>query len=329
MAMTPLHPEADEMRAIVLAAFDAPLELQRRAVPPARTPDETVLRVLACGICHSDLHVVEGLFGSELPLVLGHEIVAQDERLGNVLVYAPWGCGECRFCLATDEMLCPDGREAGLYQDGGYAEFVRVPARRYLYPIGDLDPVQSAPLACAGLTSYRAVKHARSRLGRGSRALVLGAGGLGQYAIQYLRLLTDASVDAGDPSSVKRERALDLGAQHSAAPEELDGPYTAVLDFVGSGDSLAHAARLVDREGMAVVVGLFGGRVPFGVGAVPHEAHFLTSIWGSRNELAELIELAQRERLRYTIDTMALEQAQQAHDLIRSGQARGRIVLTP
>ena len=102
-----------------------------------------------------------------------------------------------------------------------------------------------------------------------------------------------------------------------------------MLDFVGAEDSLAHAARLVDRQGVAIVIGLFGGRIPFGLGAVPHEAHFLSSIWGSRDELAELIELAQRERLEYTIDTMPLEQAQAAHDLIRSGQARGRIVLLP
>jgi alcohol dehydrogenase, propanol-preferring len=80
---------------------------------------------------------------------------------------------------------------------------------------------------------------------------------------------------------------------------------------------------------VAIVIGLFGGRVPFGLGAVPHEAHFLSSIWGSRDELAELIELAQRERLDYTIDTMPLEQAQEAHDLVRRGEARGRIVLVP
>jgi alcohol dehydrogenase, propanol-preferring len=288
-----------------------------------------VLRVLACGVCHSDLHVVESLFASELPLVLGHEIVAADEQLGNVLVYAPWGCGECRFCRASEEMICPDGREAGLYQDGGYAEYIRVPARRYLYPIGDLDPVQAAPLGCGGLTPYRAVKQARPWLDAGSRVLVLGAGGLGQFAIQFLRLMTDAVVDAGDPSPVKRERALELGAEAAAAPEELEGPYRAVLDFVGSEDSLSHAARLVDRQGVAIVVGLYGGRVPFGIGAVPHEAHFLSSIWGSRDELAELIALARRERLEYTIETMPLEQAQRAHDLLRSGQARGRIVLTP
>lgn len=287
------------------------------------------MRVLACGVCHSDLHVVEGRFGTDLPLVLGHEIVAADEQLGNVLVYAPWGCGECRFCRAGEEMICPDGREAGLYQDGGYAEYVRVPARRYLYPIGELDPVQAAPLGCGGLTPYRAVKHARRWLDPGSRVLVLGAGGLGQFAIQFLRLMTDAVVEVGDPSELKRERALELGASAAAAPDELEGAYRAVLDFAGSDDSLGHAARLVDRQGVAIVVGLYGGRVPFGIGAVPHEAHFLSSIWGSRDELAELIELAQRERLEYTIDTMPLEQAQRAHELVRSGQARGRLVLTP
>ena len=317
------------MRAVVLRAFNQPLELQEREIPSARNADESVVRVLACGVCHSDLHVAEEHFGSPLPLVLGHEIVAEDEQLGNVLVYAPWGCGECRFCRATEEMICPNGREAGLFQDGGYAEYMRVPARRYLYPIGDLDPVQAAPLGCGGLTPYRAVKHAREWLRPGSRALVLGAGGLGQFGIQYLRLMTDAEVHVGDPSAQKRERGLALGATEAAVPEELDGPYTAVLDFVGSEDSLAHAARLVDREGIAIVIGLFGGRIPFGVGAVPHEARFMSSIWGSRDELAELIALAQREPLDYTIDTMPLERAQEAHDLIRAGQARGRIVLQP
>ncbi len=317
------------MRAVVLRAFNAPLELEEREIPTSRNGDESVLRVLACGVCHSDLHVVEDHFGSELPLVLGHEIVAEDDQLGNVLVYAPWGCGECRFCRATEEMICPNGREAGLFQDGGYAEYLRVPSRRYLYAIGDLDPVQAAPLGCGGLTPYRAVKTARSWLGPGSRALVLGAGGLGQFGIQFLKLMSDAEVHVGDPSHQKREQALVLGADEAAAPDDLEGPYNAVLDFVGAEDSLAHAAELVDRQGVAMVIGLFGGRIPFGLGAVPHEAHFLSSIWGSRDELAELIDLANRERLQYTIDTMPLEQAQEAHDLIRSGRARGRIVLTP
>src|SRR5207244_5495389 len=112
-----------------------------------------------------------------------------------------------------------------------YAEFVLVPARRYLYPIGDLDPVEAAPLGCGGLTPYRAVKHARDWLGPGSRALVLGAGGLGQFGIQYLRLLTDATVHAGDPSAQKRERARGLVAEGAGAPGGRGGPSTALLAF--------------------------------------------------------------------------------------------------
>jgi propanol-preferring alcohol dehydrogenase len=317
------------VRAVVLRSFHESLELEERGLPAAHGDDEVVGRVLACGVCHSDLHVVDGLFSSPLPLVLGHEITAEVDGYGSVLVYTPWGCGRCRFCEASEEMICPSGREAGLFQDGGYAEYVRIPSRRYLYPLGDLDPVSAAPLGCGGLTAYRAVKHARPFLVPASRALVLGAGGLGQYAVQYVRLLTDAAVDVGDLSAEKRERALELGAEGAADPAELDGPYTTVLDFVGSDDSLGHAARLVDRQGIAIVVGLFGGRIPFGFGAVPHEARFMSSVWGSRDELAELLDLARRERLESAIETMPLEEAQEAHRRVRAGEARGRIVLVP
>jgi propanol-preferring alcohol dehydrogenase len=226
-------------------------------------------------------------------------------------------------------MICPNGREAGMFQDGGYAEYVLVPSRRFIYPIGDLDPVAAAPLGCGGLTAYRAVKHALPWLHAGARALVLGAGGLGQFGIQYVRLLSDAAVAAGDPSAQKRERALELGAEAAADPAELEGPFEVVLDFVGSDESLARAAQLVDRKGLVEVIGLFGGRIPFGLGAVPHEARFMSSIWGSRNELAELIALAQREELQYTLETLPLEQAQTAHDRLRRGEARGRLVLVP
>jgi propanol-preferring alcohol dehydrogenase len=317
------------VRAVVLPAFKAPLELEERPVPQP-SDGQVLVRVLACGVCHSDLHVVEGYFSSSpLPLVLGHEIAGELPDGRRVLVYTPWGCGECRFCQATEEMICPDGREAGMFQDGGYAEYVLVPAQRYIYPIGDLDPVTAAPLGCGGLTAYRAVMHARPWLGKGSRALVLGAGGLGQFGIQLVRLLTDGSVVAGDPSGAKRERAVELGAEAAADPAELEGPFDAVLDFVGSEETLRRAAQLVDRKGAVIVIGLFGGRIPFGLGAVPHEARFFSSIWGSRDQLAELIALAQREPLEYTVEALPLEQAQQAHDRLRAGQARGRLVLVP
>src|SRR2546430_246934 len=188
------------MRAVVLRSFNSPLELEEREAPAPRNEDERVVRVLACGVCHSDLHVVENFFGSELPIVLGHEIVASDDELGNVLVYTPWGCGECRFCRRSEEMICPDAREAGIFQDGGYAEYVRVPARRYLYPIGDLDPVEAAPLGCGGLTPYRAVKHARARLRPGPPAPLLGAGGPRPFGGPDRRLPSHAAPPAGAPA---------------------------------------------------------------------------------------------------------------------------------
>jgi propanol-preferring alcohol dehydrogenase len=216
-----------------------------------------------------------------------------------------------------------------MFQDGGYAEYMLVPYGRYLFPIGDLDPIQAAPLGCGGLTAYRAVKHALPFLASGTRALVIGAGGLGQFAIQYLRLLSDATVCVGDTSEQKRARALELGAEAAASPAELDAPFDVVIDFVAAQDTLEHAARLVDRKGLLEAVGLHGGRIPFGLGAVPHEARLMSSIWGSLAELGELIALAQREPLAYTIETLPLEDAQAAHDRLRSGNAKGRLVLVP
>jgi propanol-preferring alcohol dehydrogenase len=314
---------------MVLDEFGGKLRLEERPAPEP-SGDGTLVRITAAGVCHSDLHVVDGHFSTTpLPLVLGHEIAGEAGDLGPVLLYTPWGCGECRFCAAGEEMICPNGRELGLFQDGGYAEYVAVPHRRYLFPIGELDPVQAAPLCCGGLTAYRAVKHSRPWLAPGARALVIGAGGLGQYAIQYLRLMSDAAVWVADVSSRKRARALELGAELAVSPDELEGPIEAVLDFVGSDETLALGAAAVDRKGFLAVVGLFNGRIPFGLGAVPHEAHFMSSIWGSLEDFGELVALAQREPLQYTVEALPLEQAQDAHDRLRRGEAEGRLVLVP
>lgn len=327
------------MKAVELQAVGAGLVVTDRP-RPAAPEGGTVIDVTACGVCHSDVHVVDGVYPSPLPLVLGHEVTGVHPDLGPVIVYAPWGCGRCRFCLAGEEMLCPDGREAGIFADGGYAEAMAVPDPRYLHPLDGLDPVTSAPLACGGLTAFRAVKHALPTLraaGADARAphrvIVLGAGGLGQFAIQYLRLMTDAEVVVGDPSPAKQARAVELGARVAAAPDDLidqdTGPATVVIDFAGADQSLAAAARLVARQGMVVVVGLYGGRIPFGLGAVPHEARFMSSIWGSPAELDELLALARREHIEHTVEVMALADAELAHQRLRRGEVAGRVVLVP
>lgn len=322
------------MRAVVLPASNAPLQL----VHDHQEPDADgglVLDVTACGVCHSDIHVADGDFGKEPPIILGHEVTGVHAEMGPVMLYAPWGCKQCSECEQGLEMICSNSTEAGLFTDGGYAERLRIPAIDYLTPLDGLDPVNAAPLACGGLTAYRAVLHGVDRLrerGDRARALVIGAGGLGQYALTCLRLLTDAHVTALDLSAVKQEIALGYGA-HEATGELVHEPspgdrYDLVLDFIGAASTLAIAGAHVAKRGVVAVVGLGGGTIPFGFGAVPLEATFVASVWGSRTELDDLLDLARREpSVVHPVEVLPLSEAQTAHDRLRAGDVRGRMVL--
>ena len=320
------------MRAVVLSAPGQPLGVLE--VPdPVPAAGEAVIDVLACGICHSDLHAAAGDYATKLPVILGHEVAARHDRLGPVLVYACWGCRkpDCWACASHQEMICPNATEAGLLRDGGYAERMLVPDEDYLIPLGDLDPAHAAPLACGGLTAYRAIDHTLATLGSTTRprALVIGAGGLGQFGLQFLKIRSSAEVVVVDASPEKRAHALTLGADAAVAPGEVEGSFTAVVDFVGAEATLQTARDHVRRQGIAVVVGLYGGTIPFGFGAVPHEARFMTSVWGTRDQLADLVALAQEHDLHSEVETIPLDSAQAAHDRLHAGQVSGRFVLVP
>ena len=319
------------MRAVLLEAPNTALRLVEDHREPEAVGGE-VIDVTACGVCRSDLHIVDGDVPSPMPLILGHEVTGMHPRLGPVIVYAPWGCGRCEHCTGGLEMICAEVREAGVFADGGYAQRMRVPGAAHLAPLGDLDPVVSAPLACAGLTAYRAVTQGLDTLrrpGRRRRALVIGAGGLGQYAVRYLRLLTEVEVTVLDRSPAKRSTALARGAHSVFGPADELPQSDFVVDFVGSEATLNAAARAVARLGLVTVVGLGGGRIPFGFSAVPHEARLMTSVWGSRVQLDELLALAAREpSVLNPVETLRLEDAQSAHDRLRAGKVEGRIVLT-
>jgi alcohol dehydrogenase, propanol-preferring len=319
------------VNAAVLRRVGAPLRLEDRPAPQPRG-EEVLVRVRGAGVCHSDLHMIDGLIpGLPLPRVLGHEIAGEADGLGAVLVYASWGDGTCSWCRRGEEQLCARAAEPGWARDGGYAEAVVVPSRRYLLPLGDLDPVRAAPLADAGVTAYRAVRRVRPWLADGGTAVVLGAGGLGQFAIQFLRRAGDAQVVAVDPDQAKRDQAHRLGADHAAAAADDLEPAAAaaVLDLVGSDATMAEAARLVRPTGVVMVVGEAGGRLPFGFGAVPHEAHLTTSVWGSHRDLAAVVELARAGALRWEVEVLPLHRVNEALERLRRGQVRGRLVLTP
>lgn len=320
------------MRAVSLTAPGSPLVVSE--VPePVAPAGGAVIDVLACGICHSDLHAAAGDYPTTLPVILGHEIAGRHPELGPVLVYACWGCRQpdCWACSSGQEMICPNATEAGLFRDGGYAERMAVPDVGYLVPLGDLDPAQAAPLACGGLTAYRAVDHTLATLAAATspRALVIGAGGLGQFGLQWLKLRSDATVTVVDASAEKRALALELGADAVAAPGEVEGTFTSVIDFVGAEPTLATARDHVARQGLVVVVGLYGGTIPFGFGAVPHEARFMTSVWGTLDQMREMVALAQKHSLHSPIEIIGLDGIAQAHERLHRGEVSGRFVITP
>ena len=318
------------MKSVVLVEANKPLVIEEREIPSVG-PGEEIIKVIACGVCHSDIHVADGHFGGPLPMVLGHEVVGEHAELGRVLLYAPWGCRQpdCRQCNAGLEMICANSHEAGVVDDGGYTEYMRVPSRDYLIPIGDLDPASTAPLACGGLTAFRAVKRTLPHLNvPGAKAVIIGAGGLGQFAIQFMKKLANVELTVLDMSDDKLAVATELGADHAVKKLPDGVKYDAIIDFVGAKPTMEAAAGAVNRQGILVVVGLAGGRLEFGVGVIPSEAVLTTSIWGSLEELKELLEFVRTEGVEHVVETMPLEDAQEALDRLRRGEIRGRVVLT-
>ena len=341
------------MRAVRLDAPGRPLRVED--VPqPEPSGTEVRIRVAGCGVCHTDLHIVDGTQTRvELPLTLGHEVAGWIDAVGTeadlpaaglaigaaVVVHGGWGCGSCRECASGAEQRCPDGRSPGFQADGGYAEMMLVPHPRHLAELGGLDPIAAAPLADAGLTSYRAVQRARPWLASGTRVLVVGAGGLGQFALQYLRLLPDGHgelfVVVAERSSGRLERATELGADAglldpgaAAATASLGGPADVVLDFVGSDETLAMAAEVIAPDGLVMLVGEAGGHLEVGFERLAVEAWVTTTAWGSIDELREVVRLAQGGQVRLDVEVLDLADASAAHARLRDGDVSGRLVLT-
>jgi alcohol dehydrogenase, propanol-preferring len=317
------------MKAARLHEFGKALALEEVPLPRVEG-DEVLVRVHGAGVCHTDLHIAAGSYPDlPLPRVLGHEISGFADGIGDVLVYASWGCGTCPHCREGEEQLCPEAAEAGWLRDGGYAEYVRVPSRRYLLPLQGLDPIRAAPLADAGVTPLRAVRRIASGLAEQDRAVVIGIGGLGQFALQYLRILTRARIVAVDRDPRKLAIARALGCAEAVEPERLELEAAAVLDFVGSDETLTLAARVVRRGGIVAQIGEGGGRLCAGIGHYPHEAAFTTSIWGSLADLRDTLDLARRGQVRWEVERLPLASVNEALDRLRRGDVRGRLVLTP
>ncbi len=343
------------MRAIRLHAPGEALRVEEVPMPdPIGT--EVRIRVGGAGVCHTDLHIVDGTQRRvELPVTLGHEVAGWIDAAGagaelplrrlhlapgdSVVVHGGWGCGECRECRAEQEQRCAESRAPGFQADGGYAEAMVVPHPRHLVALHGLDPVRAAPLADAGVTPYRAVRRAGPWLTAGSRVLLIGCGALGQFALQFLRLVDrgdDLLVGVRELDARRLERATELGADIALLDgdahmvrDALGGPADVVFDFVGGETTLALAAAVVAPGGLVMLVGEAGGALSFSFDGPPLESWLTTVAWGSAAELREVVGLAERGRLHWNVETMPLSDAATAHARLRAGDVDGRLVLEP
>jgi propanol-preferring alcohol dehydrogenase len=329
-----------------------PLRIENVPIPePAGA--EVRIRVAGCGICRTDLHIVDGIQSRvRLPLTLGHEVAGWIEAAGSearlataglelgqpVVVAGGWGCGTCADCLAGAEQRCPTGTSPGFQRDGGYAEAMLVPHARHLLPLGDLDPVRAGPLADAAATTYRAVLRALPWLGPGARVLMFGGGGLGQFALQHLRLSAGADfrIALVEPDARRREVGRTLGADVAlpdAAPDAVTdaiaGAPIAVFDLVGTDATLTAATTLVAPGGVIMLVGEAGGRLVAGFDTLPIEAWLTTTAWASRDDLAHVVEMARAGRLVWEVEQAPLAEANAAIDRVRAASQPGRVVLVP
>jgi len=219
------------------------------------------------------------------------------------------------------------------------AEYMLVPNARFLVPIGDLDPVQAAPLADAALTPYHAIAKSQARLSPGSTAVVIGIGGLGQMAVQLLKATTGARVIALDTDERKLASARKLGADIAmrSDPSAIDAirkatdgvGATLVLDMVGAEATLVTGAKSLSTEGRLVIIGLATGTLPVSFFALPYGAEVATSYWGTATELMDLVALARAGKIRVDVETFALDQAPDVYTRLRNGDIRGRAVIRP
>lgn len=324
---------------------------------PQAGPGQIVVKVAGSGLCHTDFTVISreaSYWGNDAPpFTLGHEIAGWVEAVGPgvtkfkagdaVAVNPSWGsCGRCHMCRSGEENHClfqKAIRAPGVGYDGGHAPYVLVPEERFLVPIGDLDPIEAAPLTDAGITTYSAIKPALPAIFPGSTAVVIGVGGLGLYAVQFLRQLTSARVVAVDRTEARLRLARDYGADDvvvtgpdaAAQIRELSGGIGAafVLDCVGINPTLEIGVKSLSWRGRLTMVGAGGGSIPFDFFKVPPGSQLATSLNGGGVALMEVIDMARLGRLKVLVDRYPFSAVKQAYDDFEHGKLVGRAVITP
>ena len=350
------------MKSYDVCECGAPLRLMERPTPkPAGT--EVLLKVVAAGVCHSDLHIWDGYYdlgggkrlklsdrGVKLPLTMGHENVGEvvafgpdavGVKIGDRRLVHPWlGCGECAVCRRGDEQLCRTAFSIGVFRSGGYADHLLVPHPRYLFDIGGIAPEKAAPLACSGITTYGALKKVGPLL-QEEPVVIIGAGGLGLMCLSLHQKMGGKGAIVVDIDPVKREAARRAGAQAvidgnapDAAKEIIEatkGGAWAVIDLVGASRTVQLGVDSLVKGGKVIVVGLFGGDITVPTPSLPLRAMTIQGSYvGSLTEMAELLDLVRRKGAPdLPVATRPLAAVNDALNDLKAGKVIGRLVLTP
>jgi D-arabinose 1-dehydrogenase-like Zn-dependent alcohol dehydrogenase len=335
------------MRAVQVVSFGAPVEVTDVPEPEIRDPFDAVVRIAGAGICRTDLHIQQGAlagaFHQELPLTLGHENSGWVEALGPavshlsvgdpVIVHPAVTCGHCAGCRSGNDMHCGTWRFPGVDGwPGGYAERLRTSARSLVPLPAGTDPAPLAPHADAGLTAIHAVKRLAGFAPVGATVVSIGCGGVGQLALQLLRLLTPARIVVVEVDARRATAARKLGAHvvlELPAPAAADAVLDltggrgaqAVLDLVGEGEVPGHAMRMLAKGGAYSIVGYGGGVRLEHLDMINRELTVLGNQIGSHTDLVELMALVAQGRVTIDSELFPLESA--------AGRVAGRAVLVP
>lgn len=335
------------MKAAVVHHFKDHLTIEDLPLPKPG-PRDALVKIHACGVCHTDLHACHGDWPvkPKLPLVPGHEGVGTVTEVGDQIshikpgdrVGIPWlysACGYCDYCLEGKETLCLSQHNAGYSIDGGYAEYC-VAAADYVVKVPDnISFVDAAPLFCAGVTTYKALKVSRTK--PGDWVSIVGVGGLGHLAIQYA-VAMGLNVIAVDTGAEKKALSLDLGATHfidfiREQPEEKirsllgNGVHATVCTAVSKA-GFESAYRSVRRGGTCVLVGLPPEEMPIPIfDTVLNGVSVVGSIVGTRKDLQECLEFAARGKVKAIIQKRTLEEINAIFDEMEKGDIAGRVVM--
>ena len=348
------------MESYQVLEWGQPLQKVLGATPEPRGT-EVLMRLQACGVCHSDLHIRDGAYdlgggksiqlgqiGIHLPLTMGHEMVGTvaahgpdadptEAPQGALRVVFPWiGCGHCRHCLRGAELDCEAPRSLGTRRAGGYASHVLVPHARYLVDCDGIDPLVAASAACSGITAYSALKKLPA-CGPDDTVVLIGAGGLGLAALGLIRhlcharvVVVDANPDKLKAASAQADLVIPSGNAdaHAQLRAFAGGGAVGVVDFVGLPQTFEWGMAALRKGGSLVVVGLFGGGTALSIPLLPmRNLRLIGSYVGSLAEFKALLDLLRQPGVHSVpIGTRPMAEINAILEDIRQGRVHGRVM---